>query len=274
MKGLWIISIILLSYVARAQDNETHFKDTRVVNGYSTEVERKGYLKFIISHRFGAFNNDFLGNFFGLDNAEVRLGLDYGLTKNLTIGAGRSTLNKAFDGYLKWKICNQKQGVPVTITLLNSLVYRTLDNLSIPDDDTPINRLSYSYEAYFSRLFGDRLAVQLSPILTYRNLVTLSEENHMVYTQGLTIGYKLTQKVAINLEYFYTPDGQNQDITTNPLSLGIDFGTSGHVFQLFFSNAQAVTSPYFVNSTTGNWLDGDIFFGFNISRAFRIKAYK
>ena len=274
MKALLIISLLVSTLGLIAQENMVHFKDTRVVNGYSTEVERKGYLKFIISHRFGAFNNDFLGNFFGLDNAEVRLGLDYGLSKKITIGAGRSTLNKAFDGYVKWKVFEQKNTTPLTITVLSSMVYRTLDNLAIPNDDTPINRLAYSYEVYLSRIFGDRLTVQLSPLLTYRNLVTLSEEQHLVYTQGVTVGYKLTSKIAVNLEYFYTPDGQNQPETTNPLSLGLDFGTSGHVFQLFFSNAQAVTSPYFVNSTKGSWSNGDIFFGFNISRAFRIKAYK
>lgn len=276
MKALWTISILLLFSRLGAQDEPISiFKDTRIVNSQSSEVERKGFLKFIISHRFGAFNDDFFYNFFGLDNANVRLGLDYGINDNITIGAGRTTIEKTFDGFLKWKFKDQTENFPIAITGFGSIVYRTERNFLIPEEeDTPINRLSYSAEVYVSKLVGDRFAVQLTPTFTYRNLVADRNETHAVYSQGFIAGYKLSKKVSINLEYFFTPDGQVSDQVTNPLSLGFDFGTNGHVFQLFVSNSQGMNAPRYVDGTTGTWIDGDIFFGFNISRVFRIKAFQ
>ena len=279
MKALLTINIFLaFTFISFSQHDTsvvTPFKDTRIVNSQSSEVERKGYLKFIISHRFGAVNNEFLQNFFGLDNATVRLGLDYGLSNRITIGAGRSTLEKTFDGFVKWKTVEQNHKTPVTVTALQSIVYRTQENFAIPEEeDTPLNKLAYSTEVYISRLFGERFALQLTPTFTYRNLVETAEQSNAIFSQGIVMGYKISHKVAINLEYFYTPNFFVNEAITDPLSLGVDIGTNGHVFQFFMSNARGMNAPHYINKTYGSWLDGDIFFGFNVSRVFRIKAFQ
>jgi hypothetical protein len=57
----------------------------------------------------------------------------------------------------------------------------------------------------------------------------------------------------------------------NPLSIGFDIETGGHVFQLIFTNSVAMIEKGFIGETTGNWLKGGIHFGFNISRVFTLK---
>src|SRR5438477_3794158 len=77
------------------------FKSSRVINGQSMELIGKGVLDVRILHRFGLVSNG-AKEFFGLDQANMRMGFDYGLLTNLTIGIGRSTLNKELDGFIKF----------------------------------------------------------------------------------------------------------------------------------------------------------------------------
>ncbi|MFT7233842.1 MAG: hypothetical protein ACI8TA_003069 [Cyclobacteriaceae bacterium] len=76
------------------------FDDTRIVNGHSIETNAEGILTFIIAHRFGPMNSGpkFL---WGLDNATMRIGLDYGINKNLTVRIGRTSTDGTVDGFAK-----------------------------------------------------------------------------------------------------------------------------------------------------------------------------
>jgi len=277
IRSLFSLFIIFICFTINAQKTETirTFKATRIVNGHSVEVEKNGFLNFIISHRFGSFNDDYFHNFLGLDNATVRLGLDYGVNDKFTIGAGRTTLGKTFDGYLKYQFFKQSVSMPVTMTALTSMAYRTLENYNIPvEDDNFTNRSSYTVELLVAKEFKERFAIQLTPTYVHRNLVVTDAEKHDVFAAGLALNYKISHKVDVNLEWFYIPDGQLSEFNTNPLSIGIDLGTNGHVFQLFMSNSRGMIGPLYLTETTGTWANGDIFFGFNIARVFRIKALK
>ena len=277
IKYFFLIPLLVYSVLTIAQTNEDVriFKATRIINGPSVEVEKNGFMNFIISHRFGSFNDDYFHNFMGLDNATVRLGLDYGINDKLTIGAGRTTLDKTFDGYLKYQIIKQNDSIPLTLTTIGSIAHKTLENNNIPiEDDNIVNRSSYSLEFLAAKQFKERFGVQITPTYIHRNLVATNEEKHDVFATGLALNYKISHKVDINLEWFYIPDGQLTEYHTNPLSIGIDLGTNGHVFQLFMSNSLGMASPLYLTKTTGTWTNGDVFFGFNISRVFRIKAHK
>ena len=86
---------------------------------------------------------------------------------------------------------------------------------------------------------------------------------------------KLSKRMSINAEYNYVPP--DQVVSTNihnSLSFGIDLETGGHVFQLIFSNSEGMIGPAYLTKTPGEWDNGDIFFGFNISRAFNMKKNK
>ena len=95
-----------------------------------------------------------------------------------------------------------------------------------------------------------------------------------LWAVGIGGRFKLTKRVSINVEYYYVVpplhDYQSNK-TYNPLSVGFDIETGGHVFQLHVTNSAAMIEKGFIGETMGNWLDGGIHFGFNISRVFTLK---
>ena len=108
------------TYYARAT-----FKTTRLINGHTVENVGKGVLDVKISHRFGELN---AGGYelFGLDNASMRMGVDYGITNNFMVGIGRSTYQKAYDAFFKWKILRQSTGktnMPITLSIQIANLY-------------------------------------------------------------------------------------------------------------------------------------------------------
>src|SRR6267154_4689441 len=103
------------------------FKGTRLVNGQTVETKDKGALEFIFAHRFGAINTG-IYNFYGLDNAHVRIGLAYGLTDRLGVSVGRSSLDKTIDGFFRYKVLRQSTGVvniPIMVTAYGNAACKT-----------------------------------------------------------------------------------------------------------------------------------------------------
>jgi len=253
------------------------FKTTRVVNGQSLENTAHGVLDFRIGHRFG-FVNGGINEFFGLDGATVRLGLDYGLTDRLMIGLGRSSFQKTVDGFLKYKFlkqCESGCGTPLTLAVVASSSMTTLRRTELPwyspdRVDYFTHRLAYSFQLLIGRKFSERLTLQLNPGVVHRNLVTFIDEPNDVYHISGAGRVKLTKRVALNAEYFHALAGQLPETARNSLSLGFDIETGGHVFQLHFTNSTAMFERGFITETTGDWANGDIHFGFNISRVFTL----
>jgi hypothetical protein len=249
------------------------FKGTRVINGQSIETPGAGSLLFLISHRFGTLNSGAY-NFFGLDQATIRLGLEYGLTDRLAVGVGRSSLEKTFDGFGKYRLLRQGTGpgaLPVSVTLFASAAFSSLRFEPQPERTTA-SRLTYSYQALLARKFSPTLSVQLMPTLLHRNFVDLRRDQNNVLALGLAARQKLTKRLALTGEYYYLLPGATADDFRNSLALGFDIETGGHVFQLHVTNSQGMIEKFFIPQTTGNFLKGDIFFGFNVSRAFQLRG--
>ncbi|MVN74976.1 hypothetical protein GO988_01410 [Hymenobacter sp. HMF4947] len=252
---------------------EATFKGTRVINGHSIETPGAGSLVFLISHRFGTLNSGAY-EFFGLDQATIRLGLEYGLTDRLAVGVGRSSLEKTFDGFLKYKLLRQSTGVgalPISVTLLATSALSSLKFVAPPERSTT-SRFTYTYQALLARKISPSLSVQLMPTLLHRNYVDLSRDQNNVYALGGAVRQKLTKRLALTGEYYYLLPGATADDFRNALAVGFDIETGGHVFQLHFTNAQGMIEKFFIPQTTGNFFKGDIFFGFNISRAFQLHS--
>lgn len=246
------------------------FKATRIINGHSIETIPRQELLFLISHRFGTLNSGAY-NFFGLDQATIRLALEYGLTNRLSIGTGRSSLQKTYDGYLKYKLLRQKEGSwmqPVTVTAFVSTAIQTLKFADPERDNFFSSRLAYTYQLLIARKFNPRLSLQVSPTVVHRNLVATVRDQNNVYALGVGSRYKITKRTSINAEYFYLLPGATADDNINSLSLGVDIETGGHVFQLHITNSQGMIEKFFIPQTQGKWSRGDIYFGFNISRVF------
>jgi opacity protein-like surface antigen len=262
------------------------FKAIYIVNMQTVEGEGKGMLNFEIQHRFGEINGPTGGsyNLYGLDNATLRLGFDYGITNRLTVGIGRSSYLKTFDGYLKYKILRQtadNNSMPVTISAVG---YAAVYTQKSPDDSflNIGNRTSYSAQLLIARKFSRNVSIQLAPTYLHYNLVATKQDKNDVFAIGAGARIKFTKRMSIEAEYNYLPDGQIvSQKTHNSFSFGWGIETGGHVFQLVFSNSQSMSQTQYVaqsihgvDQSTGDWGDGNIYFGFNISRAFNINKPK
>ncbi|MDP1844694.1 MAG: DUF5777 family beta-barrel protein [Sediminibacterium sp.] len=249
------------------------FKSIRVINGHSMEFLAPGTMDFRILHRFGNFNQG-TSNLFGLDQASMRMGFDFGLTNYLQIGVGRSTFKKEVDGYIKYGILRQSTGdrsFPITIALVGGITMNTLPFSDPTAKNYFSSRLAYYAQTIFGRKFGDKFTLQLTPTYVHTNLVPLAVDPNDVYALGFGGRVKLTNRMAFTWDYFYNLNGLTDDVTYNPLSVGVDIETGGHVFQLHVSNAAGMNERAFINETTDSWERVDLKFGFNLSRIFQIK---
>ncbi len=252
------------------------FKSSRLINGHTIETLGKAVLDVKISHRFGTLNNGAY-QLFGLDNATMRMGLDYGITNTLMVGIGRSTYQKTFDAFFKVKILRQSTGkkkMPVTVSYVPTFAIRTLDWGDSSQKYRFSSRVSYTHQLIIARKFSEALSLQIMPTFIHRNLSPLIAEPNDLLAIGIGGRQKLTKRTSFNVEYYYMIPGYKIKGTTNSLSVGFDIETGGHVFQLHFTNTRAMTEKNFISETTGKWQKGDILFGFNISRVFNIGKKK
>jgi hypothetical protein len=246
------------------------FKTTRLINGHSNEQVAPGVLDMRISHRFGTFNSGAY-NFFGLDQASMRMALEYGVFHWFTIGAGRSTYEKTYDGFVKFRILRQSSGkrtMPITLNVVSSMNVRTLKSTNQAIVKYPTSNYFYHHQLIIARKFSEGFSFMLAPTVVHRNLVQLSTDKHDLYSLGIGGRIKLTRRISFNAEYYYQFNRATG--TTNCLSLGFDIETGGHVFQVTFTNAPAMIERGFITETTGRWDKGDIIGGFCISRNFTL----
>jgi hypothetical protein len=254
------------------------FKSTRIMNGHSIERMPAGQLDVRISHRFGTLNSGGY-NFFGLDQSNIHLGLEYGITNWLMIGVGRSEFEKTFDGFAKFSILRQSTGakqMPVSVSVFTSV---TLKTLKFPDQTRTnyfTSRLAYVDQVLIARKINEIFSVQLTPSYIHRNLVATELDPNDIWALGAGARLKISKRISLNGEYYYiaNPKTYLSQQIYNPLSVGFDIETGGHVFQLFFTNSLGMTEKQFIGGTTGQWKKGDVHFGFNISRVFTLKKTK
>ena len=254
------------------------FKSTRVMNGHSIERMVPGQLDVRISHRFGTLNSGGY-NFFGLDQSNIHLGLEYGIFKWLMIGVGRSEFEKTYDGFAKFSILRQSSGakvMPVSVSVVTAIALKTLKFTDQTRTNYFTSRLAYVTQILVARKINEALSVQLTPSYLHRNLVATELDPNDIYALGAGARLKLSKRISLNGEYYYiaNPKTYMSQQIYNPQSLGFDIETGGHVFQLFFTNSLGMTEKQFIGATTGQWKKGDIHFGFNISRVFTLKKNK
>ncbi len=246
------------------------FKSTRVINAHSTEMLAKGNLDFRILHRFG-FISDGAKQFFGLDAATMRLAFDYGITNNIMVGIGRSTYRKEIDAFIKGRILQQTTGakvMPFSLLIAAGYAVHTEESFAAVKP-TLVDRSAYYVQTIIGRKFSSKFSLQLSPIFVHTNFPFNITDDQDIFAMGGGARYKVSKRVAITLDYHH-PFGKLADNYTDPLSVGVDIETGGHVFQLHFSNATGMNERAYVTQTTGDFFKGDIRLGFNLSRIFRI----
>jgi hypothetical protein len=247
------------------------FKGTHIINSQSVETPGQRTLIFLIQHRFGTLNSGAY-NFFGLDQAVLRLSFEYGLSDRLAVGVGRSSQEKTFDGFLKYRAIQQSTGagaVPVSVTLFASSAITTLKFNEVNDRNLG-SRVTYAYQALIARKFSPDLSVQLMPTLIHRNYVATAAEQNDVYALGGALRQKITKRTALTADYYYLFPGNTATNFRNALGVGVDIETGGHVFQLHVTNSLGMTEKFFVPETTGKFFAGDLYFGFTVARNFTV----
>jgi hypothetical protein len=292
MKTFTSSLILILSFiVGNAQDLESildkeneqtsvvvseTFKGTRIANGQSVETRKEGILDFLITHRFGTLNSGAY-ELWGLDEANIRLALEYALTDDLTLALGRSSYEKTYDGYIKYRLFYQKTGVksfPLSITLFGSAAEKTLKDYDPEDKPSFSDRLAYTSQILIARRISQGFSFQITPTYIHFNQVPTSGDPNDMFALGFGARIKVSKRMAINGEYYYNFNEFKSFETFNSLSVGVEFETGGHVFQLVFTNSRPMIEKGFITETTGDFFDGDVHFGFNISRSFQVKKSK
>lgn len=251
------------------------FKSPRVISGHSMEMLAAGALDFRILHRFGKITQGYR-DLFGLDNATMRMSFDYGITRNITAGLGRSTFKKELDGFIKYRIVQQSKGprsFPMSILWVSGVTLNGLQNpFSNPETkDNLTNRMAYFHQLILGSKITNRFTLQIAPTWVHSNVVANPLIPNDLFAVELGARYKVSNRIAIVLDYNYTFNNYLNRLTTQPLSLGVDIETGGHVFQLHVSNATGMNERALIGESNASWLDGDIQFGFNLSRVFQLR---
>jgi hypothetical protein len=252
------------------------------------ETLAKQHLNFWISHRFGSINSGFIDNFFGLDEAKIRLGIEYSITDKWLFGAGRSTIEKTYDFYSKYKILAQSNKMPVTATLYGGLTTNTMPSGyttsigNIMRYQNNLQRQSYFGQLLIARKVNEKLSLQIMPTFLHNNKSESIHLENNLLSMGLSGRYKVTNRLSISAEYYKNIVDQERYEKTalspypyqDSFSVGFDIETGGHVFQLHLTNSKGMTEKHFIGQTTGSWGAGDIFYGFNIARTFSLEPKK
>lgn len=241
------------------------FKGLQIVTLQTTKMPAQKEFYFVVSHRFGTVK-DGISEFFGLDMATTKIGGVYGITDWLSVSASRHTLLKVYEGGLKYRLARQNDDFPFEI-----VGYNTIDiNTFLEEENYPklefADRLSYITQVLISRKLSEKLSIELVPSFIHKNLYEPTIENNDQFSVGAGGRIKLSKRLSFNLEYVYNVD--KPDFYKNPLSVGVDIETGGHIFQLLFTNSQAMTEAGYLTQAAGDWGDGDFFFGFNLYRVF------
>lgn len=244
------------------------FKGLKVINFESTKLVAKKGFNFIVSHRFGTVKNGFQ-NLFGLDEAVTHLNFVYGLSDNINISASRSSNQKIYEVATKFRLVNQQAGkIPFTVVGYTSV----LANTSLDTDNLPKlefkHRLSYVAQLLVSRKMNNNLSLILSPTFFHDNYLTDDFQENSQYGIGFGGRYKLGKRWSLNTEYGMHLNRSENSLYKNPFSIGVDLETGGHVFQLLFTNSQSMNTNGVFGTSTGEWGESDVYFGFNLARSF------
>ncbi len=248
------------------------FKTTRIVLGQSIESPASGTLQFLIEHDFGSVNQGAY-NMWGMDQSTIRLGLEYGINNWLSVGVGRSSYEKTFDGSVKAKILRQSTGernMPISMSFYGGTMLNSLHWADTSRTNYFSSRLSYVAQLLIARKFSNAFSLQITPTYIHKNMVPLRSDQNDIFSVGIGGRYKVAQRTSLNAEYFYLLPGATADKYVNCLSVGVDLETGGHVFQFRLTNAQPMFERAFITENTNKWTDGGIFLGFTINRVFTI----
>lgn len=264
------------------------FYSQKLINTKTVEVIRKGFMEFNVAHSFGDIAGDAGGinRFFGLDNAsDIRIGFQTGLTDRLNLITARTRgagfVQNQWELGLKYQILKQLENDPanpVSLTLFVNSVISSQKRSSLPDQENSFenfwDRKSFVAQLLLARKFGN-VSLQLNPMFLHTNHVVSYDQENM-FALGGAVRIPLSKKIVLLADYFHPfrseetiNEFKSRDIRFfDPLGIGLEILTEGHVFQLNFTNATEILENRFMRRTVTSWGDGAFRWAFNISRNF------
>ena len=248
------------------------FKGDKIINVNTNETVKKQNLDVRINHLFGNIGKESGGGFhnlYGFDQSQdIRIGFHYGFSDKLMAGISRSKRNENFEGLIKFKLLQQTtdKKIPLSITLFGNATF-TAKSAALVDKD--IHRLTYNTQVILARKFSSNFSLVLIPSYLHRNFVEADDENDVISIGG-GFRWKITQSTSIIADYFHSfrSDMQGREFF-DPIGLGVEIETGGHVFSIMFTNASGILENDYLVNTEDDWAKGGIKFSFIISRMFK-----
>jgi hypothetical protein len=164
--------------------------------------------------------------------------------------------------------------MPITLALVAGMTMNTTEWADTSIHNYFSSRLAYYFQTIIGRKFSESFSMQLMPTMVHKNLVALHTQPNDIFALGIGGRMKVSKRVAFTCDYSYRFNADANDIFHNPLSVGVDIETGGHVFQLHVSNAVGMNEVALITETVGEWGKGEVRFGFNLSRVFQLKKKK
>jgi hypothetical protein len=249
------------------------FGTTTLIDNNTVETTYKGGLELEIRHRFSPIEN--YHDLFGIyGSANTRIGLNYGITDRLMIGAGTTKNYQLQDIQWKYLILRQTEDnrMPVSLSYYGNIVI----NLQQAGDFGPaasfrdIHRLSYFTQLIVARKINNMFSVQIAPSLAYFNSVPQNVDStagHKNLNIGISAGARanLFGNHSLIIEYDKLLTKQNIAVQPKPnLSLGWEIGTATHSFQIFVTNYDQIINQRNLVFNTNDFKKSQWLIGFNI----------
>ena len=277
-----IIFIFVISLNGQGNQDTTRqyihdiFYSTHIVNSHSIKQLTKNSLDFVIYHRFGNISGG-IDEFFGLDVSTIRFALQYAITDKVTIGIGRSSYKKNYDGFLKINILTQciskTKSIPVSMTYFAGMEIFSKKFEHPERKNLFSSRISYIHQLLIARKFNENISLQLMPTILHRNLVKKKSDPNDIFALGLGGRFKLSYNKALTFEYYkIINDNKITSSHHDFLAIGFDIETALHTFQFSVSNSYLMQEAGFIaGQNNGDFFNGDLYLGFNITRLFYLE---
>ncbi|EAQ41021.1 DUF5777 family beta-barrel protein [Polaribacter sp. MED152] len=255
------------------------FKTTRIGLGHSIETRKKGALEISLYNRYWNIPN-FEGQRFLADVVSRRYGLSYSFTNNLTFGIGYEDHDKIADGFLKYKLLQQKNNKKnwVSVTLLQTISHRSLENTNtnLYAPSSSDNKYAFTSQVLIARKFNSNLSLQITPTYIRReNNETTNDPNNQ-FALGFGGRHKISNHASIVSEYYLVANPLKSIDTYNAFMVGVNWELGDLLLQFQMTNARNFAEDTFITQTRNNFnaKDGNFHFGFNATFVLHTKKNK
>lgn len=283
-KTALLLALLAFSPTLFAQEAEEQAKPEAVkgtfgcgvaVNNQTIETLNKNELEMMIQHRFGLIKDqkDLYGIF---APSNIRLGISYGIIKDLTVGIGATKTGRIYNVEGKYRILKQaaKGGMPLSLTFFGDISLSALPKDQFLNQDSAYvfsNRLTYFAELMVARKITKGLSVQLAANYTHLNIVedkdSVQNRIHDYIGTSIIARYKFSPQSSVLVEFDY-PLTKAKGVYASKPNLGISYelSTGSHQFQIFVCSASGIMDAETRTNNFNDFTKGDFLIGFNITR--------